>query len=142
MELDELYQDILLDHFKRPRNYGPLPDSEVLVDELNPTCGDHIRLAARLENGRVAEVRFDGKGCAISLASASMMSELMRGLTPQEARARAADFAAFMRGEKQIDPDTLGDLAALAGVRQFPLRIKCATMSWHAMEKALGKLGA
>lgn len=141
MELDELYQDILLDHFKHPRNYGPLPDAEVLVDELNPTCGDHIRLTARLENGRVAEVRFDGKGCAISLASASMMSELMRGLTPEEARARAVDFVAFMRGEKDLDPDALGDLAALAGVRQFPLRIKCATMSWHAMEKALGKLG-
>ncbi|MBP7829243.1 MAG: SUF system NifU family Fe-S cluster assembly protein [Kiritimatiellae bacterium] len=142
MELDELYQDILLDHFKHPRNYGPLPDAEVLVDELNPTCGDHIRLAARLESGRVAEVRFDGKGCAISLASASMMSELMRGLTPQEARARAADFVAFMRGEKELDEESLGDLAALAGVRQFPLRIKCATMSWHALEKALGKLRA
>ncbi|HOW98469.1 MAG TPA: SUF system NifU family Fe-S cluster assembly protein [Kiritimatiellia bacterium] len=141
MELDELYQDILLDHFKHPRNYGPLPEPEVLVDELNPTCGDHIRLTARLENGRVADVRFDGQGCAISLASASMMSELMRGLTPDEARARAADFVAFMRGEKDLDPDTLGDLAALAGVRQFPLRIKCATMSWHALEKALGKLG-
>ena len=141
MELDELYQDILLDHFKHPRNYGALPDSEVLVDELNPTCGDHIRLTARLENGRVAEVRFDGKGCAISLASASMMSELMRGLTPAEAHARAADFVAFMRGEKELSEESLGDLAALAGVRQFPLRVKCATMSWHAMDKALGKLG-
>ena len=140
MEFDDLYQDILLDHFKHPRNFQPLSDGEVLVDEENPTCGDHIRLTTGVENGRITGVRFDGKGCAISLASASMMSERMNGLTPDEARQMIAEYVAFMRGEKDLDEDWLGDLAALAGVRQFPLRVKCATMSWHAMEKALGKL--
>jgi nitrogen fixation NifU-like protein len=141
MEFEDLYQDILLDHFKHPRNFHSLADGEVLVDEENPTCGDHIRLAAGVENGHITGVCFDGKGCAISLASASMMSERMRGLTPEEARRLIADFVAFMRSEKELDEDWLGDLAALAGVRQFPLRVKCATMSWHALGKALGKLG-
>jgi nitrogen fixation NifU-like protein len=86
MEFEDLYQDILLDHFKHPRNFHSLADGEVLVDEENPTCGDHIRLAAGVENGHITGVCFDGKGCAISLASASMMSERMRGLTPEEAR--------------------------------------------------------
>lgn len=142
MEPDDLYQDILLDHFRHPRHFQALPDPAVLVDEENPLCGDHIRLTARVENGRIADVRFDGKGCAISLASASMMSERLMGMPAAEARALIVDFVTLMRGEKEFDPDAWGDLAALAGVRQFPLRVKCATMSWHAMEKALDKLGA
>lgn len=142
MELDDLYQDVLLDHFKHPRHFQHLPDADVLVDEENPLCGDRIRLAARVENGRIADVRFDGKGCAISLASASLMSERLTGLSVAEARPLIAEFVAVMRGEKTFDPEAWGDLAALAGVRQFPLRVKCATMSWHAMEKALDKLGA
>ena len=141
MELDELYQDLILDHFKHPRNFRPLSDVEVLVDEENPTCGDHIRLTAKVEQGKIADVKFDGKGCAISTASASMMSERLIGMPVAEARQLIADFVAVIRGEKEMDADTLGELAALEGVKQYPMRVKCATMSWHAAQKALDKLG-
>jgi len=140
MELEELYQDILLDHFRHPRHFAVLQPEEVLVDEENPTCGDHIRLTARVEQGKIADVRYDGKGCAISMASASMMAEQLVGMGLVEARAKILEFIAILRGEKKPDLDAMGDAAALAGVRQFPLRVKCATMSWHALEKALNKL--
>ena len=140
MELDELYQDILLDHFRHPRHFEPLKQDDVLVDEENPTCGDHLRLTARVEEGKVADVRYDGKGCAISMASASMMTEQLIGLRVEAARAKIRSFVAILRGETEPDLDAMGEAAALAGVRQFPLRVKCATMSWRAMEKALNKL--
>ena len=142
MELDELYQDLILDHFKNPRNFRPLSDAEVLVDEENPTCGDHIRLTATVEQGKIVDVKFDGKGCAISTASASMMSEKLIGMPVAEARQLIRNFVALIRGEKEMDADALGELAALEGVKQYPMRVKCATMSWHAVEKALSKLNA
>ena len=142
MELDELYQDLILDHFKRPHNFRPLADAEVLVDEENPTCGDHIRLTAKVDQGKVADVKFEGKGCAISMASASMMSEHLIGMPVVEARRRIADFVAVIRGEKELNADTLGELASLEGVKQYPMRVKCATMAWHAASKALDKLNA
>jgi nitrogen fixation NifU-like protein len=140
MELDELYQDLILDHSKHPHNFRPLDASEVLVDEENPTCGDHIRLTARVEQGKIADVKFDGKGCAISTASASMMSEKLIGMPVVAARQLIGDFVALIRGEKEIDADALGELAALEGVKQYPMRVKCATMSWHAAERALDKI--
>lgn len=140
MELDELYKDLILDHCKHPRNFRPLADAEVLVDEENPTCGDHIRLTARVEQGKIVDVKFDGKGCAISTASASMMSEKLIGMPVAGARQLIGDFVGLIRGEKEMDADTLGELAALEGVKQFPMRVKCATMSWHAAEKALDKI--
>jgi nitrogen fixation NifU-like protein len=142
MELDELYQDLILDHFKRPHNFRPLADSEVLVDEENPTCGDHIRLTAKVEEGKIADVKFEGKGCAISMASASMMSERLIGMPVVEARRLIADFVAVIRGEKEMDADALGELASLEGVKQYPMRVKCATMAWHAASKALDRLNA
>jgi nitrogen fixation NifU-like protein len=142
MELDELYQDLILDHFKHPHNFRPLADSEALVDEENPTCGDHIRLMAKVEQGKIADVKFEGKGCAISLASASMMSERLTGMPVAEARRLISDFVAMIRGEKDMNADALGELAALEGVKQYPMRVKCATMSWRAAEKALDKLGS
>jgi nitrogen fixation NifU-like protein len=142
MELDDLYQDLILDHFKHPRNFRPLSDVEVLVDEENPTCGDHIRLTAKVEQGKIVDVKFDGKGCAISTASASMMSEKLIGMPVAEARQLISDFVGVIRGEKNLDADTLGELASLEGVKQYPMRVKCATMSWHAAEKALNKLNA
>lgn len=141
MELDDLYQDVILDHFKHPRNKRELADSEVLVDEENPTCGDHIRLTARVEGGKIADVKYDGKGCAISMASASMMSERLIGMPVGEARKLIADFVAVIRGEKEMSEDELGELAALEGVKEFPLRVKCATMAWHAADVALNKAG-
>ncbi len=140
MELNELYQDIILDHFRHPRNKRELTDAEALVDEENPTCGDHIRLTAKVEGGKITDVKYDGKGCAISMASASMMSERLIGMTVAEARRLSADFAAVVRGEKQMTEDELGELAALKGVKEFPLRVKCATMAWHAAESALNKI--
>jgi len=142
MELDDLYQDLILDHFKHPRNFRPLADGEVLVDEENPTCGDHIRLTAKVEQGKIVDVKFDGKGCAISTASASMMSEKLIGMPVADARQLIGNFVALIRGEKEMGTDALGELAALEGVKQYPMRVKCATMSWHAAEKALNKLNA
>jgi nitrogen fixation NifU-like protein len=142
MELEELYQDIILDHYRHPRNARALAESEVLADEENPTCGDHIRLAVSVAGGRVTDVQFEGKGCAISTASASLMSERLKGAPVTEARALIADFVALIRGEKNIPADALGDLAALEGVKEYPMRVKCATMAWHAMGKALDRLGA
>ena len=140
MELDDLYKDLILDHSKHPRNFRALADSEVLVDEENPTCGDHLRLTARVEQGKIADVKFDGKGCAISTASASMMTERLIGMPEAEARRLISDFVGVIRGEKELDVDSLGDLAALEGVKQYPMRVKCATMSWHAAEKALDRI--
>lgn len=141
MELDDLYQDIILDHFKNPQNKRPLADDEVLVDEENPTCGDHLRLTAKVKDGKIADVKYDGKGCAISTASASMMSERLIGMPVEEARRLIAGFVGVIRGEKEMSAEELGDLAALEGVKQYPMRVKCATMAWHAIEKALEKLG-
>ncbi|MFH0953915.1 MAG: SUF system NifU family Fe-S cluster assembly protein [Verrucomicrobiota bacterium] len=140
MELDDLYQDIILDHFKNPLNKRPLADDEVLVDEENPTCGDHLRLTAKVKDGKIADVKYDGKGCAISMASASMMSERLIGMPVEEARRLISGFVGVIRGEKGMSADELGDLAALEGVKQYPMRVKCATMAWHAAEKALEKL--
>lgn len=140
MELDDLYQDVILDHFKNPRNKRELADAEVLVDEENPICGDRLRLTARVEGGKIADVKYDGKGCVISMASASMMSERLVGMPVAEARKLIAGFVGLIRGEKEMSADELGDLAALEGVKEFPLRVKCATMAWHAAEVALDKL--
>lgn len=140
MELDELYQDLILDHFKNPRHKRALRHDEILVDEENPTCGDHIQLTMRIEQGRIADVAFDGRGCAISMASASMLAERLIGMAVDDARQLIGDFVGVIRNEKTMSPEALGDLIALEGVREFPLRVKCATMAWHAAHKAIEKL--
>ena len=137
-ELDDLYQEILLDHYRRPRNFGPLPDANREVDGHNPLCGDRLRLHLRVDGDRLAEARFEGSGCAISTASASMMTEAIRGQRVAEALELAARFRALVTGES--DPgaaESLGELAALAGVRAYPMRVKCATLAWHALRAAL-----
>lgn len=141
MEFDELYQDMILDHFKHPHNKRPLAQEEVLVDEENPTCGDHIRIAARVDGGKIVDVKYDGAGCAISMASASMMSDKLIGMPVGAARKLIAGFVALIRNEGAMSAEELGDLVALEGVKQYPMRVKCATMSWHAVGKALDKLG-
>ena len=140
MELDDLYQDLILDHFKHPRNFRPLAEAEVMVDEENPTCGDHIRLMAKVEQGKIADIKFEGKGCAISTASASMMTERLIGMPVEDARRLISDFVGLIRGEKEVQADELGDLAALEGVKQYPMRVKCATMCWHAVDTALSRV--
>ena len=144
--LDELYQEILLDHYKRPRNFGPLPGFDHEADGHNPLCGDRVHVRVKLDGDRLAEVRFEGSGCAISTASASMMTEAVRGRTRAEVEARFDDFRALVTGEG-VPPDAaaveeLGELAALAGVRQFPMRVKCATLAWHTLRAALDAPGA
>lgn len=140
MELDELYQEIILDHYRHPRHAGEVAEDVLLVEEENPTCGDRIRLTATVTDGVITDLRHDTHGCAISTASASMMSEQLVGLPIDRARELIRDFVAVLRNERPPDVDRLGDLAALAGVKNFPMRIKCATMSWHAAERALEKL--
>ncbi len=144
--LDDLYQEILLDHYKRPRNFGPLPGSEQEADGHNPLCGDRIHVRLKLEGERLAEVRFEGSGCAISTASASMMTEAVRGLTKSEIARRFERFRALVTGEgAALSPeamDELGEMAALAGVRAFPMRVKCATLAWHTLRAALDAPGA
>lgn len=134
MDFDELYQEIILDHYKHPRNkcdLSHIPDSHL---HENPTCGDSIKLEVLLQNSAVDQLRFDGIGCAISMASASMMSELMSGKSQTEVRALTEMFIKIMQGESSnMVLSDWGDLVSLAGVAQFPVRVKCATLAWHAL---------
>lgn len=137
MNLNELYQEIILDHCKHPRNAGPLEDHEVMADEKNPSCGDHIRLRVEVDGNLVSGVRYDSQGCAISTASASIMSEMVAGLSIDEAKAKSGRFVALMRSEIDPELDEIEEILALSGVREYPMRIKCATMCWHALVSAL-----
>lgn len=137
-EIEELYQEIILEHNKRPRNFGPLDGATNRADGSNPLCGDELKVSLRLEEGRITAIRFEGQGCAISKASASMMSESVEGKTVDEAR-QIADkvLGAFQRGGRDLVLEEDGEVAALLGVRKFPARIKCATLAWHALVCAL-----
>lgn len=141
MQIDDLYQEIILDHYKNPRHARAIPDAEALVDEENPTCGDHIKLNAKVAEGRVAGIEIDCQGCAICSASASIMAEKVPGESVADVRRFSKAFSEMMRGGAELTEDELGDLTALRGVRQYPLRVKCATMPWHALEDAFKKLG-
>ena len=144
--LDELYQEILLDHYKRPRNFGPLPGSDREADGHNPLCGDRVHVRVKLDGERIDDVRFEGSCCAISTASASMMTEAVRGKTKAEAAAQFERFRALVTGEGAVPPPAevaeMGEIAALAGVRAFPMRVKCATLAWHTLRAALDSPGA
>ena len=142
MELDDLYQDVILDHYHHPRHFADLGETEALVDEENPLCGDHIRLAARLDTGRLQELRVQCQGCAICTASASMMAEAVNGQPVAAIQQKADEFLAGMRGEKVMREEAVGDLCALSGVASFPMRVKCATMPWHALQALLDRLAA
>ena len=139
VQLDDLYQEILLDHFKHPRNSCRLSDEEALVGEENPACGDEIRLTGKVEDHVLKEIRYEVHGCVISVASTSMMSEALTGKPVGEARKMIQDFVGLMTARKPLTAD-LGELAALEGVNRYPSRIKCATMSWHALDHALDRL--
>jgi len=136
--LDSLYRQVIMDHYKRPRNRGVLEDSSLTVDMNNPTCGDRIRLQLKVADGIVEDARFDGEGCSISLASASMMTQVIKGKKLEDALAMSQLFSDMMLG-KDIDAGDLdlGDIEALQGVSKFPARIKCATLAWKAMEKGV-----
>ena len=138
-DLDDLYMEIILDHYKSPRNKADL--SHIDDDNMheNPSCGDTVKLEILLgDDGRIESARFDGHGCAISTASASLMTERLPGKTTEEARSFIEVFLKVLRGEEPADRlEEWGDLTVLGGVVQFPMRVKCATLAWHALEKSL-----
>ena len=138
-ELTDLYQEVILDHGKRPRNFGPLEGATASAEGLNPLCGDHLVLQVKVADGRVQEARFTGTGCAISRASASVMTGLVKG---KSAREIDAMFEAFHRlvteGPRPGEEESMGKLAIFAGVHEFPARVKCASLAWHALRQALG----
>jgi len=138
-ELDDLYQEIILDHNRRPRNFGPLPNPTHKADGHNPLCGDEVTVFIQLDGDRIADIKFDGQGCAISKASASLMTTHLKGKTLDEVRAIEEKVKALLTGPDDAPPalDELGDMAALAGVRKFAVRVKCATLPWHTLDAAL-----
>ncbi|MEM7145146.1 MAG: Fe-S cluster assembly sulfur transfer protein SufU [Verrucomicrobiota bacterium] len=139
-ELAELYQEIILSHNKRPRNAGELDEYTGQAEGYNPLCGDHFTIYVKEgDEGLIDEVRFSGDGCAISTASASMMTEAVKGKTRAEVEARIAEVAEMLTSKEEpvFDLETMGELGVLAGVRRFPARIKCATLAWHALAAAL-----
>jgi nitrogen fixation NifU-like protein len=138
VSLDDLYREVILDHYRRPRNKGALEPADAVREGANPLCGDEIRLFLVVRDGVVRDVRFDGKGCSISQASASMMTERVKGRPVAEVRRLIAAFKGMMRGTAA--EDDLGDLVALQGVRKFPVRVKCATLGWITLEDALAEL--
>lgn len=136
--LDTLYRQVIMDHYKNPRNRGKLDDQSVTIDMNNPTCGDRIELSLSLEDGKVKDAKFEGEGCSISMSSASMMTQAIKGKTLDEVLQMSEIFSNMMLGKDvgEIDID-LGDIEALQGVSKFPARIKCATLAWKAAEKAV-----
>ncbi|WNS81597.1 SUF system NifU family Fe-S cluster assembly protein [Domibacillus sp. DTU_2020_1001157_1_SI_ALB_TIR_016] len=135
--LDQLYRQVIMDHYKNPRNKGAIEDGSVTVDMNNPTCGDRIHLTMNVENGVVTDAKFDGEGCSISMASASMMTQAIKGKNIEDAIKLSKVFSDMMLGNDYPDDVDLDDIEALQGVAKFPARIKCATLSWKAMEKGL-----
>ena len=136
--LTSLYQELILEHYKRPRNRGSIAAPDRDVHMRNPTCGDEIHLQLRMVDDRVEEVRFEGEGCSISQSAASMMTQLVRGKSAEEALALAGRFTEMMHGDPEAAKDrAMGDLRALAGVSRFPVRVKCALLAWNALEEAL-----
>jgi len=136
-DLRDLYQEVIVDHGRRPRNFGPLPDATHEAEGYNPLCGDQLTLRLKMRDGIIDEIRFEGHGCAISTASASLMTEALKGQEASRAEALFADFHAMLTAESPAAPAALGKLEVLAGVREFPSRIKCATLAWHTLHAAL-----
>jgi nitrogen fixation NifU-like protein len=136
-ELRELYQSVILDHYKKPRNQRRPDGADREAEGVNPLCGDHVHVYARVEDDRIADVGFEGSGCAISTASASLMTEAVKGRTIAEADAIYQRFHEVVTSRGETDASGLGKLEVLAGVREFPARVKCATLAWHALRSAL-----
>lgn len=137
MQLADLYRDIILDHNRQPRNFGDLADASASVEGFNPLCGDRLTLRLRLDGDRISDIRFCGEGCAISTASASLMTEAVKGKTRAEAMALFERMHALLTDDEAPTDESLGKLAALSGVREFPARVKCASLCWHTLASAL-----
>lgn len=140
-KLDQLYRAVILDHSQSPRRRGVLDEKTTQIELRNPTCGDVIQVQLNVQNGIVKDVRFDGSGCTISMASASMMTEAIIGKPVDEALKLSEEFSQVVQGNDVEHEQELGDAMMLSGVSKFPARIKCATLSWKALEKALANQG-
>jgi nitrogen fixation NifU-like protein len=138
-ELQELYQQVILDHNKNPRNFGILDTCTHTAEGHNPLCGDHIDLFVEMRDGVIEDVKFKGAGCAISKASASIMTTLLKGKTVEQAKQMFNEFHDLVTSDPNSDPDVvnLGKLAVFCGVREFPARVKCASLAWHTLMNAL-----
>src|SRR5699024_2371284 len=135
--LDTLYRQVIMDHYKNPRNKGEIDGDVLTVDMNNPTCGDRIKLQMQVEDETVKDAKFEGEGCSISMSSASMMTQAIKGKNVDDALQMSEVFSRMMLGEDVDTEMELGDIEALQGVSKFPARIKCATLAWKAMEKGV-----
>ncbi len=136
-DLRELYQDVILEHSKAPRNYRALANANHKAEGYNPLCGDHFTIYLTLDGDKIKDVTFQGSGCAISKASASMMTQSVKGKSKEEAERIFERFHQLVTGEGNGDREELGKLAVFAGVSEFPVRVKCATLAWHTLQAAL-----
>jgi len=137
MELSDLYRDVILDHNRHPRNFGNLSPANATIEGFNPLCGDRLTLRLQLTDDRIADIRFEGQGCAISTASASLMTEAVKGKTRAEAEQLFERIHGLLTDDAAPVDEQLGKLAALSGVREFPARVKCASLCWHTLASAL-----
>ncbi len=140
--LMDLYQEVILDHCKRPRNFGALPGADHVAEGYNPLCGDKVKVYLALDGDRLAGIAFEGAGCAISTASASLMTEALAGKSVGEAQQLFAEVHGMLTGDPSQaaeESESLGKLAALGGVREYPVRVKCATLAWHTLQAALAQ---
>jgi nitrogen fixation NifU-like protein len=141
-DLGDLYQEVILDHNRRPRNFGDLPGANRRAEGFNPLCGDRVTVSLTLEGDVLKDIRFQGSGCAISKASASMMTETMKGRTRAQAEKLFQEFHRLLTEDTGApDEADLGKLVVFSGVREFPIRVKCATLAWHTLRAALDNAG-
>lgn len=136
-QLNQLYRSVIMDHYKNPRNKGVIEGGDMRIDMNNPTCGDRIHLTLNVEGDTITNAKFEGEGCSISMSSASMMTEVIKGKTIEEALQMSHEFSKMMLGEDYEISEDMGDIEALNGVNQFPARIKCATLTWKALERGV-----
>ena len=141
MELNDLYRDVILDHNRKPRNFGPLEPADASIEGFNPMCGDRLTVRLNLSGDRISDIRFEGQGCAISTASASLMTEAVKGMTRAQALELFERVHALLTDDAAPPADELGKLAALSGVRDYPARVKCASLCWHTLSAALKSAG-
>jgi nitrogen fixation NifU-like protein len=138
-DLSDLYQEVILDHYRRPRNFGALAQATRVAIGHNPLCGDRLKVYLRLDGDRIADIAFEGSGCAISKASASLMTDAIKGRSVREAMALFDRFHEVVTSpiDRPVDEAVIGKLAVLAGVREYPVRVKCASLAWHTLKAAL-----
>ena len=136
-DIKDLYQEIIVDHNRNPRNFGIIDNADKVMEGFNPLCGDKLKLYLKTEGQNITDISFDGSGCAISVASASLMTDAMKGKSINDAELLFNSFHEFITNENGADEKSLGKLAVLAGVKDFPARVKCATLCWHTLHSAL-----